>query len=316
MQLDEPKSLTKDPLAYPAFSPELVNSMRTETQRFIREVTLTQGGTVTALLTSRLGHADARLAQVYGLPGSFGSELTEVQHDEASGRLGLFTQASFLSGHSSNSTGTSPILRGVFLLRRLACVEIADPPAGAQMQEPAESPAEPILTTRQYFEWKTSMTACTGCHRSINPSGFAFEQFDGLGTLRTSEKGAPVDASGSLTIGDRTLQFAGAQEAPEGALRARPGARLLCAKLAAVRLRPRRSTRRSARLGARRTRHEGRHVRSATSRSRSPSDPRSLTCHAFRSNDDAECPLLVTTNLPARRRRRDLGTALAREHRR
>ncbi len=212
MQLDELKSLTKDPLAYPAFSPELIASMRAETRRFIEDVVLTQGGTVNALLTSPVGYADARLAAVYGLPGSFGAELTQVQHDETSGRLGLFTQASFLAGHSSNSTGTSPILRGVFLLRRLACVEIADPPAGAQMQEPEQSPAEPILTTRQYFEWKTSMSACAGCHRAINPTGFAFEQFDGLGNLRTSEKGAPIDASGSVSIGDHTLTFANARE--------------------------------------------------------------------------------------------------------
>jgi hypothetical protein len=104
----------------------------------------------------------------------------------------------------------------VFLLRRLACVEIADPPAGAQMQEPEQAPAEPILTTREYFQWKTSMTACVGCHRFINPSGFAFEQFDGLGTLRASENGAPVDPSGSVTIGDRTLQFANARELLQG----------------------------------------------------------------------------------------------------
>ncbi len=82
MQLDELKSLTKDPLAYPDFSPELVDSMRAETRRFIEEVALTQGGTVTALLTSRIGYVDARLAAVYGLAGSFGSELTEVLHDE------------------------------------------------------------------------------------------------------------------------------------------------------------------------------------------------------------------------------------------
>ena len=52
----------------------------------------------------------------------------------------------------------------------------------------------------------------TRCHQVINPSGFAFEQFDGLGALRTTEKGAPVDPSGSVSIGDHTIPFANARE--------------------------------------------------------------------------------------------------------
>jgi hypothetical protein len=175
-------------------------------------VTLEGNGTVSALLTSRFGFVDQRLAALYGLQGNYGSELVRVEHAADSGRLGLFTQAAFLAGHSSSSSGTSPILRGVFLLRRIACSNIPDPPPGAQMQEPTMDPATEIRTTRDYFTWKTSMPACTGCHSLINPTGFAFEHFDGLGQWRETDRDAPVDTTGTLRLGTKDLAFAGSSE--------------------------------------------------------------------------------------------------------
>lgn len=212
MQLDELGTLTKDTTTFPNFSPDLVNSMRNEADRFLKAVTLEGNGTVSALMTSPFGFVDQKLAGLYGLQGTFGSDLTRVDYTADSGRLGLFTQAAFLSGHSSSSSGTSPILRGVFLLRRLACATIPDPPPGAQNQQPATMPATPIVTTREYFTWKTSLPACTACHSVINPAGFAFEQFDGLGQLRATDHGATVDSTGTLHLGTKDIAFKNASE--------------------------------------------------------------------------------------------------------
>lgn len=212
MQLDELTTLTKDVTTFPSFSPDLVSSMRNEAERFVKAVTLEGKGTVSDLLTAPFGFVDQRLASLYGLQGSFGTDLVRVEHKPESGRLGLFTQAAFLASHSSSSSGTSPILRGVFLLRRIACSTIPDPPPGAQNQQPATEPATPIVTTRDYFAWKTSMPACSGCHGLINPTGFAFEEFDGLGQWRDQDRGAPVDVTGKLQMGGKELAFNGASE--------------------------------------------------------------------------------------------------------
>lgn len=212
MQLDQLASLAKDTTTFPSFSPELVRSMRNEADRFVKAVTLEGSGTISALLTSRFGFVDDKLAPLYGLSGSFGAELSRVDYPSDSGRFGLFSQAAFLSGHSSSSSGTSPILRGVFMLRRIACVDIPDPPAGAAMEKPATDSATPIRTTREYFAWKTSMPACTGCHSMINPTGFAFEHFDGVGQWRDTDQGAPVDSSGTLNLGTKQLTFRAAGE--------------------------------------------------------------------------------------------------------
>lgn len=213
-QLDELDGMTKDVSTFPQFSPQLVSSMVESTERFITEATLGSDGALQALLTAPFGFIDQNLATVYGLSGTFGEELQRIDFDAASPRAGLLTQPSFLAGHSSSDSGTSPILRGVFVLRRLLCQPIPDPPPNAQSTIPPAS-ATPITTTREYFEWKTGMAACQGCHATINPIGFAFEDFDGIGNHRTTEKDVPVDASGSVTLNSAMLSFVGGRELAE-----------------------------------------------------------------------------------------------------
>lgn len=210
-QLDELDGVAKDASVFPQFSPELVTSIRAASERFIDDVTVTSNGALQALLTAPYGFVDQNLAALYGLTGSFGPELQRVDFDPSSPRAGLLTQAGFLMGHSSSDSGTSPILRGVFVLRRVLCQPIPDPPPNAQSTVPPPSET-PIVTTRDYFEWKTGMSACQSCHSMINPMGFAFEDFDGVGSYRTSEHDAPIDASGTLELSAGTLAFTGAKE--------------------------------------------------------------------------------------------------------
>lgn len=80
------------------------------------------------------------------------------------------------------------------------------------MQEPEAQPATEIRTTRDYFAWKTSMPACAACHKLINPTGFAFEGFDGLGQRRDQDRGAPVDTAGSVRLGAEDIAFNDASE--------------------------------------------------------------------------------------------------------
>jgi hypothetical protein len=212
LQVEDVRSVSKDATQFPQFTPALIAAMTEETRRFVEEVTLTQNGAVRALLTAPIGFVNDDLARVYGLSGSFGPELRRVEFDGSTERLGLLTQGTFLSSHSSASNRTSPILRGVFVLRRLACQDVQPPPPGAEMQEPAQPPAQPLRTTREYFTWKTSMTQCAGCHTRINPVGFAFEKFDSIGQFRTVEGDVAVDASGTLALPDSNLAFDGARQ--------------------------------------------------------------------------------------------------------
>jgi hypothetical protein len=42
---------------------------------------------------------------------------------------------------------------------------------------------------------------CAGCHKAMDPIGFALENFDGVGQWRTTEDGRTIDPSGTLFNG-------------------------------------------------------------------------------------------------------------------
>ncbi len=211
LQLEGVLGASKDSNSFPEFSLEVARAMQEETLRYVEEATLNQNGAVSLLLTGSYSFVNDQLASIYGLSGSFSRDFQRVDFPADAGRAGILTQLSFLTGHSSSSTTTSPILRGVYVLRRILCQEIEDPPPGAEGVEPP-APAVAPVTTRDFFTWKTSMVACTGCHSSINPVGFAFEGFDALGRARETENGAPIDSTGTLTLGDSSLNFADASQ--------------------------------------------------------------------------------------------------------
>jgi len=54
---------------------------------------------------------------------------------------------------------------------------------------------------------------CQGCHTLMDPLGFAFEHFDGVGLWRDQENGAAIDDSGEVPEGfDVTGPFNGVVE--------------------------------------------------------------------------------------------------------
>ena len=55
--------------------------------------------------------------------------------------------------------------------------------------------------------------ACAGCHRLMDPVGFALENYDAVGRWRTLEAGEPIDASGTLFDGTPFRGVAGLQKA-------------------------------------------------------------------------------------------------------
>ena len=69
------------------------------------------------------------------------------------------------------------------------------------------------MTNRQRTEVQTSPAACATCHTDIiNPTGFAFENYDALGGWQELDNGAPVDAADTVLIGRAEVAFDGAVE--------------------------------------------------------------------------------------------------------
>ena len=171
---------------------ELAPVLREEAVRFIREVVIEGEGGISDLLTAPLAYVNEDTAPFYGLANITGQSLKRVELDPRE-RAGLLTQLGFLATQASLS-GSDPVHRGLTVLRKVLCDEPSPPPMMFSL---------PVVgagrTTREVYE---EATVCGGsCHQTlINPPGFAFENFDGVGRFRTTEVGLPVDATAEIAI--------------------------------------------------------------------------------------------------------------------
>jgi hypothetical protein len=167
-------------------------SMVDEVLNMARYFTFTQPGSYADLLTNDYSFATTPdLAAIYGIPAWDGS--SQPPSFPAGVRPGFLTRAAFLA---TGNVTTRPIMKGVFIRKFVLCDTIPDPPMNA-----SNTPVDTSMqNTRQAVEAITEQdgTVCASCHKPIiNPLGFATENFDALGRLRTTQ---PLfDASGNIT---------------------------------------------------------------------------------------------------------------------
>ena len=181
--------------AFPDYDAMLLSSAATETKQFFQEL-LKNDAPVESLLSADFSDIDARLGKHYGIQVS-GQDFV---HTSLSGtpRLGILGQASFLIG-TSHPDRTSPVKRGAWVLTNLLC---SRPPPPPQMVPELITPAPGGGTTlRQQLEAHRASPQCSSCHNLMDPIGLALENFDAVGTYRTTDNGSPVDATGQLADG-------------------------------------------------------------------------------------------------------------------
>lgn len=190
----------KNEALYPEF-PGLRESMYEETVRFFEDL-FRSNGSILDLLTADHTWLNQALAEHYGIPGVSGSEWRKVENLQDSGRGGILGMATILASQSGASR-TSPILRGNWISETLLGERLPRPPANVP-QLPDTVPSG--LTARELIERHSSVPECAGCHRRIDPYGFALEQFDTIGRRRpmsvdtrtTLPDGTPVDGLDGL----------------------------------------------------------------------------------------------------------------------
>lgn len=116
----------------------------------------------------------------------------------------LLTQRAVMSVHFS------PVLRGKMVRELLLCQAIPPPPADVDTALP---PPDPSVSPRERWSQHVVDPSCGGCHRLLDPVGFAFDHYDELGRWRDAYGGFPVDATGDLVATrDADGPFDGADE--------------------------------------------------------------------------------------------------------
>jgi mono/diheme cytochrome c family protein len=193
------KNSNPDLAAFPDFDDNLRQAMKEETELFFDSI-MREDRSVMDLLNANYTFVNERLARHYGIPNVYGSRFRRVQIPNDA-RRGLLGQASILTV-TSYPNRTSPVERGKWILTNLLGVPPQPPPPNVPALQESGADGK-VLSLRERMEGHRAAPVCSGCHRLMDPIGFALENFDGTGRWRTREEGQPIDASGTLFTGAR-----------------------------------------------------------------------------------------------------------------
>ncbi len=207
--------VTPDKRLFPDFDDNLRQAMRRETELFVGSI-LREDRSALDLVQADYTFLNERLAKHYGIPHVYGSRFRRVELDGDSVRGGLLRHGSILTV-TSFATRTSPVVRGNWVLGNLLGVPPPPPPPDVPDLPEAKIVAKE-LPMRERLSAHRDNPACSGCHRLMDPVGFALENYDAIGRWRTVDAGFPIDASGELWDG---TALGGVREL-ESAMLARP----------------------------------------------------------------------------------------------
>ena len=213
LHLDRLMQVTRDSIIYAALYFELREMMLTETRIFVEELWKSTAE-FSSLFLSNHSWINQELADYYELElGEQHSQFTNFYRTglDATRPAGILTQGAFLTTHAA-PTSSSPILRGVTLREQILCDHLDPPPEGLEIIPPS---FDPNLSTRERFAAHTEDPLCASCHTLIDPLGFAFENYDGIGRYRLTEGESElmIDSSGNLeTTSGEVISFSGIGE--------------------------------------------------------------------------------------------------------
>jgi len=183
---------------FPDFDDTLREAFQREAELFFASI-MREDRNVIDLLTADYTFVNERLAKHYGVPYIYGSQFRRVTLSEDA-RRGLLGKGAILMV-TSRADRTAPVLRGKWILENV--LGTPPPPPLANVPPLVASTEAAPRTLRERMEQHRASPTCAGCHKVLDPLGFALENFDGVGAWRSREAGLPIDASGLLADGTK-----------------------------------------------------------------------------------------------------------------
>lgn len=176
--------------------------MKLETELFFQHI-LIENRPVLELLNANYSFINENLANFYGVPEIRGGHFRRVEFDEkVKGRGGLLGQGTFLIV-TSQSTRTSPVNRGLFVLDNILGTPAPPAPPNVPELEEARKEFDRTATMRQLMEVHREKPLCASCHERMDPIGLALENFNAIGQWRDQEGGKDIDSAGNLVTGEK-----------------------------------------------------------------------------------------------------------------
>ena len=210
LQLRNLRGIIPNPELFPDFDDNLRQAFRTEAEMFFSSV-VHDDRNVLDLMNADDTFVNDRLARHYGIPDVIGSYFRRVRlADEA--RRGLLGKGAVLMV-TSHATTTSPVLRGKWILENIVGSPPTPPPPNVPALEEPEPGAAP-RTMREQMEQHRADPQCAGCHKGMDPMGFALENFDAVGGWRTANEGGyALNTADVMSDGSRIDGVVGLRQA-------------------------------------------------------------------------------------------------------
>ncbi len=199
---------TKTKEASLGLTPEAREALVEGVRRDLRQIFSQPNATLLDPFSVNNFHVNEYGATFFGVPVTQGGEYEVVAMDPSE-RRGILSHPAFLSVHSGEGD-TGIVKRGVFTLEQLLCIHLGAPPADiSESEDVPEDFDDATATSREVLTVRhSSQPECVSCHRIIDPAGFGYENWDGVGRYREVEKGnVAIDASGELAMGQEVLTY-------------------------------------------------------------------------------------------------------------
>ena len=194
-----------DGIFYPNWDNELRVSLQRESELFFDSI-IREDRSILDLLTADYTFVNERLARHYGIPNVYGSRFRRVTlPPEMDYRRGLLGKGSFLAVTWTQNFRSSPVKRGVWVLENILGTPPPEPPPNVPPLEDTKDEGK-VLTLREQMTRHRRAPTCAGCHKIMDPIGFALENFDADASWRTKqggEGGTPIDAKVVLFDGQQ-----------------------------------------------------------------------------------------------------------------
>ena len=196
---------------FPDFDDNLRQALQRETELFF-ETVLKEDRSALDLMNADFTFVNERLAKHYDIPNVFGSDFRRVRNTNPV-RHGLLGKGALLLA-TSHATTTSPVLRGKWVLENILGTPPPPPPADLDTALKSDPPGSAPRTMREQMERHRTSPVCASCHQTMDPIGFALENFDVVGKWRTSDQDGlalntgDVLADGTSVTGAVTLRQA------------------------------------------------------------------------------------------------------------
>jgi cytochrome c5 len=223
LNLHQLMEIRKDSEKFPGFDERLVADLRASFAAFVDDVVWSDSSNFQELFTADWSYSTPRMASYYGTGWNVAAEAEAVvtpeqpetnqqllkTNETTPERIGLLTHPFLMSGLAYHDS-TSPIHRGVFLIRHVLGRTIRPP---TEAFTPLSPDLHPDLTTRERVQLQTSPKSCQVCHTKINGLGFTLENYDAVGRYREIELDRKLDTNGTYrNRSEKTIQLAGVRE--------------------------------------------------------------------------------------------------------